>query len=328
MEVLGIHLLLLRATAVHGAPTFSLPLKSHGLHLHRQLHWRVRQRRFGQPFLAHRLRNVDPPSASVQFSADALLRLRGGEISAADKDSAKPAKINRFRIASSAAIITVATMLLLLNMTTLKSFFDRESIIQRLNYLKAKKNGLLLYSCGFIFWEVVGLPTAVVETAAGAVFGFRDGLTGSFFGKTCGSIVAFTLGRTLLSNRARQSLVKNDSYELIQQGFSTNPMLSAFIVRYSPFPQLIKNYAVSMTELSYPMFVLVAIVHGLPFSILWAAAGNDASLRLRTLEAGETMAANAVINWSIVFVAIFGFFISPAFTGLWLADLRKARLAE
>ena len=98
------------------------------------------------------------------------------------------------------------------------------------------------------------------------------------------------------------------------------------LVQGNPWLDYIKNYALSMTKLSYPIFILAVIVHGFPFSFLWAAVGNDANLRLRTLEMGETMAANAVLNWSVIFVFIFGFVISPSVTGWWLADLRQEKV--
>ena len=100
-------------------------------------------------------------------------------------------------------------------------------------------------------------------------------------------------------------------------------MLAALVIRYSPFPEFVKNFSLSMTKpISYPMFVLAIIIHGLPFSLLWAALGNDSSLRLRASEAGETMGANVVLNGLLLFVTIFGFVVSPALTGWWFASLK------
>jgi hypothetical protein len=46
-------------------------------------------------------------------------------------------------------------------------------------------------------------------------------------------------------------------------------------------------------------------------------------MRLRASEMGESMTTNVVLNSILVFVTIFGFVVSPAITGWWLADLRK-----
>ena len=155
-------------------------------------------------------------------------------------------------------------------------------------------------------------------------FGFKGGFIGSFVGKTCGSLLAFTLGRTLLSSIVGEKMEENDIFGLVERGVQRHPIRSSLIVRYSPFPQLIKNFALSLTTpVTFPIFLLAISIHGLPFSLLWAALGNDSSMRLRASEVGETMAANLVLNSLLIFVTVVGFVISPAITGWWLADLRK-----
>ena len=156
--------------------------------------------------------------------------------------------------------------------STLSTFFDKErfrsAIINNLNNIASKGNvGLFIYTIGFIFYETCGMPTSVVETCAGMAFGFQNGLICSFIGKTCGSILAFTLGRTLLSNYVGNKMKDNESFSLIERGVAKNPTQSALIVRYSPFPQLIKNFSLSLTKsVSYPIFLLAILIHGLPFS--------------------------------------------------------------
>jgi uncharacterized membrane protein YdjX (TVP38/TMEM64 family) len=227
------------------------------------------------------------------------------------------------------SIIAIITTLSFLHWETLQTFFNRDkfrtAIIQTLNDIASKGHqGLFLYAFGFMFWECCGLPTSVVETAAGMAFGFKGGLIASFVGKTCGSLLAFTLGRTELSNIVGKKMEENDIFGLVERGVQRHPVKSALIVRYSPFPQLIKNFALSLTKpVTWPIFLLAITIHGFPFSLLWAALGNDSSMRLRASEMGETMAANVVLNSLLIFVTVFGFVVSPAITGWWLADLRK-----
>jgi len=157
-------------------------------------------------------------------------------------------------------------------------------------------------------------------------FGFRNVLLCSFVGKTLGSILAFTLGRTLLSTYVDDKLKDNESFALIERGVAKSPVQSALIVRYSPFPQLIKNFGLSVTHpVSYPIFILAIVIHGFPFSLLWASLGYDSSLRLRASDAGEVMVANKILNGLLVFVTFFGFVVSPIVTGWWLNDLRKEK---
>ena len=100
-------------------------------------------------------------------------------------------------------------------------------------------------------------------------------------------------------------------------------------MRYSPFPQLIKNFGLSMTEpVTLGIFLLAIVVHGFPFSVLWATLGHDSSLRLRAEEAGESLDVNWALNAALVFVTVFGFVVSPLVTGWWIAGLRKEGKAD
>jgi len=262
-------------------------------------------------------------SKQSENDTKSLSKTPSEEVASANKSQNRAVKIG-------APIVAVfAVALSALHWDTLKSLFDREkfrkAIIQRLNKIASKGNlGLLIYTSGFIFWEACGLTTAPVETAASMAFGYWRGLLGSFLGKSLGAILAFALGRTLLSDIASKKMEESKHFGLIEREVASNPMRSALIMRYSPFPELIKNFALSITRpVTYPMFVAAIFVHGLPFSMLWAWLGNDSSLRLRAAEAGETMAANVILNGLLVFVTVFGFVISPAVTGWWLRDLSR-----
>jgi uncharacterized membrane protein YdjX (TVP38/TMEM64 family) len=222
------------------------------------------------------------------------------------------------------SLIAIATTCII-NRDGISSSLSKASIIHKMNIIASHGNaGLILYACGFAIWEVCGLPTSVVETAASMAFGLRRGLLGSFVGKSCGSCIAFALGRTLLSNIVSRRLEGTEPYETVVRGAAGNPILAAFVVRYSVFPQLVKNYGMSLCKpVSFSTFFVSIVVHGFPFSLLWAALGQDAGLRLRASEAGMEMAANILLNGLLAFVTIFGFVVSPTITGLWLADLRK-----
>ena len=159
-------------------------------------------------------------------------------------------------------------------------------------------------------------------------FGRGRGLAGSFAGKTCGSCLAFALGRTLLSDVVSSRVGGSEPFDSIVRGAARNPVRTAFVVRYSVFPQAVKNFGMALTTpVSFPVFLLSIVVHGLPFSTLWAALGDDAGSRLRASESGDgeggIIPANLVLNGLLAFVTVFGFVVSPAITGWWLADLRK-----
>ena len=270
-------------------------------------------------------------TTSPALEQSALEQLRGG---GGDNHQKLISISNKFSKIASLSLTSIIILIMSIQhwgaiKSTFYTVFDttkfRSAILQTLSDIASMGNsGLLLYTLIFIFWEVCGLPTSVVETAAGMAFGFRRAFLGSFLGKSLGSSLAFALGRTLLSDMVRQKLENVEPFGLIERGVEHHPIRSAFIVRYSVLPQIVKNFGVSMTKpVSYPIFLMTIVVHGFPFSLLWAALGYDSSVRLRASQLGEIVPKNYILNGLLVFVTVFGFVVSPAITGWWLADLRK-----
>lgn len=266
-------------------------------------------------------------------------RLRGGgDISKRQMNTSpdlpqNKRSINIVKITSISIALSLTVLISILNWETLilslSTFFDREKfrthIIESLNAISAKgAKGLFLYISGFLVWETCGLPTSVVETAAAMAFGFKNGLICSFLGKTIGSVCAFTLGRSLCQSLVKERLGDNEVLKLLERSVAKHPIRSAMIMRYSPFPQLIKNFGLSMTEpVTLPIFLLAIVVHGFPFSVLWAALGRDSSLRLRANEMGTKLDVNWALNGALLFVTVFGFVVSPLITGWWLTSMKN-----
>ncbi len=241
---------------------------------------------------------------------------------------------NNAKVSIASLVAAVALLSAIINRDALKSSLSvlldpsrfRAWIVRTMGDVASLGDaGLLLYAAGFALWEVCGLPTSVVETAAGMAFGRRRGLAGSFVGKTCGSCLAFALGRTLLSGAVSARLGGSEPFASIVRGAARDPLRTAFVVRYSVFPQAMKNFGMALTTpVPFPVFLLSIVVHGLPFSLLWAALGDDAGSRLWASESGwGEIPPNLILNGLLAFVTVFGFVVSPTITGLWLADLRR-----
>ena len=187
------------------------------------------------------------PSSSRGREVSSHERLRGGGGDGeriAEKTSRRPSAGAGRRRRAALAVISVAAASLAARHrveigASLSIFLDREkfrsAIIDTLNAVASKGDaGLALYSLCFVLWEAAGMPTSVVETAAGMAFGFRRGLAGSYLGKTTGSLVAFGLGRTVLSSAAGQRVGGSEAFGLIERGVSRRPVSSEVIVRFSP----------------------------------------------------------------------------------------------
>jgi hypothetical protein len=169
------------------------------------------------------------PLDSTPLNRDIIGQLKGGAISNRQTKSLneqKPNQSNNILTITSIAVVSLTVLFSVLNWETLvlslSTFFDRKkirkSIFDTLNSISAKgTRGLLLYTFGFIFWETCGLPTSVVETAAGMAFAFSNALLCSFVGKTLGSILAFTLGRSLCHSFVKKQLQDNEVLELMEK---------------------------------------------------------------------------------------------------------------
>jgi len=295
-----------------------------------------RVHRGGEGFLSEILNNDAPTTTSSSYPSEAMTPPDTGAKGAANASFPKIVGAmmggNNAKVAIASLVVAAAVALLSAIRNRDAGLLDpakfRAWIVRTMGGVASLGDaGLILYALGFALWEVCGLPTSVVETAAGMAFGRTRGLAGSFAGKTCGSCMAFALGRTLLSGVVSSRVGGSEPFDSIVRGAARNPVRTAFVVRYSVFPQAVKNFGMALTTpVSFPVFLLSIVVHGLPFSTLWAALGDDAGSRLRASESGdggEVIPANLVLNGLLAFVTVFGFVVSPAITGLWLADLRK-----
>jgi hypothetical protein len=143
---------------------------------------------------------------------------------------------------------------------------------------------LLLYACGMAVWELLGLSTIPVESAAGMAFGWKAAPY-SIGGKLLGATTAFLIGRHVLAAQIAERLDKNEIFRLVNAGPSSNdlrrknnkavcdthaPLLTAFLMKFSCFPEFVKNFGSSLLTAIAPwMFLLATTVHGGTFSLLW-----------------------------------------------------------
>ena len=112
-------------------------------------------------------------------------------------------------------------------------------------------NPLLLYTTGMMLWEAVGLSTIPVETAAGMAFGWKAARY-SLAGKLLGAFLAFAVGRFVLAGSSSRLLANNPTFQQLVCAEKNDtkrrttkshhpPLLTAFLIKFSVFPETIKN---------------------------------------------------------------------------------------
>jgi uncharacterized membrane protein YdjX (TVP38/TMEM64 family) len=203
------------------------------------------------------------------------------------------------------------------------------------NDVVAWTKAMSTYIAGMAFWEFIGMSTIPVEIAAGMVFGFWKGAAASIFGKLLGASIAFGLGRTILSSWVTQSsmLQNNPVFQLLNNNSNDNknnhvasssrrtPLQTVFLMKFSCFPEFIKNFGSSVLPVIKPwMFLAVTLVHGGTFSLLWTWSGVDAAARL----SNAALPVNRQLQITLLFAAFVGLVLTPAVMAWWINDLKQS----
>ncbi|CAJ1944375.1 unnamed protein product [Cylindrotheca closterium] len=178
------------------------------------------------------------------------------------------------------------------------------------------------YVGGMALWELFGLSTIPVETAAGMVFGW-NGILLSGSGKLLGAIVAFLLGRYgALAHWIQSKLSSNSFLQDASHSTEDSPLKVAFLMKMSSFPETIKNYGSALlSPIKLWMFVVATFFHGVTFSALWTYLGVDTAARLENTE----LPADGKLQFLLAAALFNGIVISPLSMAYWVKMMQKSK---
>lgn len=186
-------------------------------------------------------------------------------------------------------------------------YFNKQAIQDKtLSLLRKLRNGedaadapasfksMLFYALGLMVWEAFGLSTIPVETAAGMVFRFHEAALSSISGKILGAWLAFLAGRTVLaaSLDSNKTISTNQLFVLLRKKNTHHPILTALLMKFSIFPELIKNLGCAvLPQIKLWMFIGTTLLHGGSFSLIWTWLGTSIRLNdtTRTLRVALTI---------------------------------------
>jgi uncharacterized membrane protein YdjX (TVP38/TMEM64 family) len=254
---------------------------------------------------------------------DAKLTRR--QMSTADEVPSR--SIRKRTIAISAIIAALVATLGYEYRVPLASAFNKEALQQRvLNLLHSFHGdwkGVVLYSSGMAVWELFGMSTIPVETAAGMVFGFKIGFLASATGKLVGAFAGYMLGRTVLSGFIGEKLSKNKTIQLIHDHVNQNPIKVAMLLRYSLLPEFVKNCGASLFPPIQPwMFVLSIVFHGWMYTACWTYLGVDTAARLET----PGLPVNRLAQFAVAWATVVGMVLTPIIMAWWIRDMQTSEL--
>lgn len=238
--------------------------------------------------------------------------------------------------------LIVVSMLLFQQRAIWLPLVNKDLILQRtlglLEPLQSNRLGWLYYSMGLALWEFCGLSTIPVETAAGMVLGWKA-VGASLLGKFAGAMLAFGIGRCWLYQHIATQLQHNEIFQLINQASSSatstthssssestttatgtlhphSPLLTAFLMKFSCFPEMVKNFGSSLLPvIHWWMFATATLVHGGIFTALWTWLGQQSTTGAAATGSSTTIALGIA--------AFMGLVVTPVVMGWWIRDLKR-----
>lgn len=211
--------------------------------------------------------------------------------------------------------------------TPLAAAFNKEALQERvlniLHKFHGDWRGIAFYVGGMAIWELLGMSTIPVETAAGMVFGFKVGFMASASGKLLGAFLGFLLGRTLLANFIGEKLENQKTIQLMQNHVDQNPLKVALLMRYSLLPEFVKNCGASLFAPITPLlFIVSVILHGWMYSACWTYVGMDTAKRLEV----KGLPIDPVAKFAVLWATIIGMVVTPMLMAWWIRDMQTSEL--
>ena len=258
----------------------------------------------------------------------ALNRKRGGTNSTEPTTAIKILGIPQQKFVAGSAALVVTSALAYRYREALRPLLDKhyiqEHALTNLRKLEQQPFSLAIYMVAMAVWEILGLSTIPVETAAGMVFGFPRGVLASGTGKMMGAFGAFWMGRSLLSQWVRTKLSQNPVWSTLDKSTQVHsPLMVALLMKFSCFPEFIKNFGSSCLDMPFAAFVVASCVHGLTYTALWTFLGVDAAKRLED----PTVPANIALQVTLFVAALVGLVGSPVLMAWWIRDMTKRNAA-
>jgi uncharacterized membrane protein YdjX (TVP38/TMEM64 family) len=182
---------------------------------------------------------------------------------------------------------------------TLREHFDAAALEHWVN--SAGAAGPLLFMAVYALVTVLFLPGSVITLAGGALFGPVWGTLWNLTGATIGASLAFLVSRYLgadwVERRAGPRMKRLD------EGVSAEGWRFVAFVRLVPlFPFNLLNYALGLTRIPFPAYVLATWIFMLPGAIAYTWLGYAGR---QALAGGEGMIRNILIALALLAAVVF-----------------------
>jgi uncharacterized membrane protein YdjX (TVP38/TMEM64 family) len=163
--------------------------------------------------------------------------------------------------------------------------------------------GAAVYGLAYVVCTVLFVPGLLLTIGAGALYGPVWGTMLVSIAATAGASAAFLIARYVARDQVRAWLAGNPKFAAVDAAVARRGAWIVFLLRLSPlFPFNLLNYALGLTGVSFPAYVLASWVGMLPGGLAYVLVGYAGRQAL----AGEQQVAYwvvvAVVTLAVTFV--------------------------
>jgi uncharacterized membrane protein YdjX (TVP38/TMEM64 family) len=135
--------------------------------------------------------------------------------------------------------------------------------------------GPAIFIVGYAAAAVLLVPASALTLAAGAVFGVLAGTAYVSIAATLGATLAFLVGRYLARDLVARRIAGNPRFAAMDDAVAAEGWKIVGLLRLSPvFPYSLLNYALGLTRVSLPQYVLASWIGMLPGTVAYVYLGS------------------------------------------------------
>lgn len=147
--------------------------------------------------------------------------------------------------------------------------------------------GPAVFVAAYVAASVLLIPASLLTVLAGAAFGPVLGTAVVSVSSTLGAAAAFGVGRYLARPAVQARIQGNARFAAVDRAIASRGASIVLLLRLSPlFPFSLLNYALSLTAIRFPEYVLASWAGMLPGTVAYVALGGAAAAAAQSA-AGE-----------------------------------------
>jgi uncharacterized membrane protein YdjX (TVP38/TMEM64 family) len=160
--------------------------------------------------------------------------------------------------------------------------------------------GIGVFVLGYIGLTLLFAPGSILTLIAGFVWGPVLGTLVVWPTATVAAALAFLVGRFVARGWVERKIEGNERFEAIDRAVAKNGFRIVFLLRLSPiFPYNLLNYALGLTKVSLPSYMLASLLGMLPGTAAYVYLGSLVTTASRLAEGVDRQSpVQTVLYWA------------------------------